>query len=1066
MLTVTNHERIDGLVDGVARQLAQVVGDPFDAPLLVAPTQGMARHLVQGLASRLGILANAPVVRPAGFRERAIALHPGGADAIAPWSIHSMTWALLAIDRSTLGDYTGAHAIARLFDRYHVHRPEMIADWASGRFADPRGESLVGTRLLQAQLWHELRSVAGVPSPPELLLSEVPELASADDASSGGVSPIPGRVYLMGLTEVSPLLARLCVGLGRSGREVHVSMLRPTGAALEAWSTPYRVALDVWADAGVSLQSAESGPAKGPGVDRQLAQSPEIGRAQYPVVELHRCHGTVRQLENLRDAIAGYLADDATLSESDILVAVAQPERFGPLIDAVWGRSAEVDAPVDCDDGPPALRYMSSTNSSGQHADASAVFCSFLGLLGGRYRASDVLAFLGLTPVRARFGWTASDLDSLADLVERAGIRWGLDTHSRSAAGFTDECDNNTWRFGLDRMLIGALVGDGQSVGETVGFGVEGDALRLVAQLAHAVAVLESVERRADQEHTVGAWTRLLLDAHDQLTRYDQVSDRSREQLTRAVTRVQPSAADPLVSCADVVRALQIGLEPGGGSSTAAPGAVTVAPMHDLRGVPFRVIALLGADAAAFASGDSSAPDDLSVRPPMLGDVARRDTDRQVIAELFSAATDRFSVFFDGHDERTGAKVPVPTLLEELDEMLGGAAPPVAVETFDERRTATDPVNFGAGPPPAAGELPARSTPSFDAAAAMTARSLAAPDRVVSRRRSVADGFPELSQLDAPERLELAALARFLDDPLTPLLYERARASVAGGRETAPDSLPVDPGGLELWKLRSEALEAAQQAGDSSGASRLVALQRQWIRDGRLLPGELGTRSALIATADAAEVLAAARAAGAPVGAGEHLHLDLAAAQTGVCRLVGDIEVVEGDDGVRQIVRISPSRRKLSALVNVWIELLGLVLAEPDRAHRAVYACKVEASGAKGPTAEAWTMVPRDPVGSSVHAHEALQYVLLRYNDARSRVVPLFAATTYELSQDDRSAAQRAWRGGKYGGEQDKPATAAILGRPSFGELCAAVDVEETAEAFWHGAVHSSVVLLPPGEGS
>lgn len=1056
MLKVSIHERIDELVGSVARQLAEPVVDPFEAPLLVAPTHGMARFLVQQLASHLGILANAPVVRPAGFRERVMALQPGGLDSIEPWSKHSMAWGLFAVAPATVGDYAGAYALARLFDRYHVHRPDMICRWATGQFVDVRGDALSGTRLLQAQLWHQLRTNATVPSPPELFAATPPTIASAPDPQSGGPSPIPRRVFLVGLTEVSPLLARLCVGLGASGRQVEVSMLRPAVGALDRWSAPFTIALDVWDQAGVVVEASAAEPFRG-----DLAAG---AAARPPVVAMHRCHGTVRQLENLRDAIAGYLADDPTLTEADILVAVAQPERFGPLIDAVWGRSAEVDAPADRDDGPPALRYSLASGSTGVPSDAVFVFRSLLSLLGGRYRASDVLAFLGLAPVRARFGWTASDADSIADLVERSGIRWGLDGRSRTAAGFADACDNNSWRFGLDRMLIGALVGDGESVGEAVGFGVESDTLRLAERLAQAIDVFAGLEQQSVELRTVGEWTRTLLDAHDQLTRYDQTADRSREQLTRAVARVQPSLADPAVPCADVVRALQLGLEPGGRSAAAAPGAITVAPMHDLRGVPFRVIALLGADAAAFGSGDSSAPDDLSVRPPMLGDVARREADRQVVAELFSAASDRFAVFFDGHDERTGADVPAATLLEELAEMLTAATPPVAIEVFDERRTATDPANFvGSGQSPAQTEPPQRSTPSFDAAAAVTARSLVSPADGAGALRPLNDRLPKLSPIAWPERLELATLARFIDDPLTPLLAERARATAAGQREAAPDALPIDPDGLALWKLRSEALEIAQLPGDGTGSSRLVGLQRQWVRDGRLLPGELGARTALAASTDAAEVLAAARGAGAPVGAPERVHLDIPSTSTGVCRLVGDTEVIEGADGVRQIVRISASRRKLSQLVGVWVELMALVLAEPDRPHRAVYACKVQSSSSKGPAAEAWTLVPQDPIGSSGRAQAALQYVMEQYNDARRTVVPLFAATTFHLSEGDRSAARKAWQGNKFGGDGDKPATAAILGRPSFAQLCAAVDVDGAAEAFWHGAIHASSLVTPPG---
>ena len=56
--------------------------------------------------------------------------------------------------------------------------------------------------------------------------------------------------------------------------------------------------------------------------------------------------------------------------------------------------------------------------------------------------------------MRARFGIAAEEIERLRCWVAEAGIRWGADAAHRAELG-QPACDDNTWRFGLDRLLLG-----------------------------------------------------------------------------------------------------------------------------------------------------------------------------------------------------------------------------------------------------------------------------------------------------------------------------------------------------------------------------------------------------------------------------------------------------------------------------------------------------------------------------------------------------------------------------------------------------------------------------------
>ena len=59
--------------------------------------------------------------------------------------------------------------LAELFDRYALHRPEMLRAWAGGEDTDGAGRALPRDGVWQAELWRRLRARIGRPSPAERL---------------------------------------------------------------------------------------------------------------------------------------------------------------------------------------------------------------------------------------------------------------------------------------------------------------------------------------------------------------------------------------------------------------------------------------------------------------------------------------------------------------------------------------------------------------------------------------------------------------------------------------------------------------------------------------------------------------------------------------------------------------------------------------------------------------------------------------------------------------------------------------------------------------------------------
>ncbi len=171
-------------------------------------------------------------------------------------------------------------------------------------------------------------------------------------------------------------------------------------------------------------------------------------------VQVHSCHGPARQIDVLREVLLGLLADDKTLEPRDILVMCPDIETYAPLIVAGFGLGDMIKGVHPAHQ----LRVRLADRSLLQTNPLLGVASQLLALAGGRATASEVLNLAQSAPVRARFGFTDDNLEDITRWVRQANIRWGFDTDHRKPYGV--DFIQNTWRFGIDRVLAGVAMSD------------------------------------------------------------------------------------------------------------------------------------------------------------------------------------------------------------------------------------------------------------------------------------------------------------------------------------------------------------------------------------------------------------------------------------------------------------------------------------------------------------------------------------------------------------------------------------------------------------------------------
>ncbi len=1059
-LHVHRAERADRLADELAELMAEPLPDVFAEEVIAVPARGIERWLTQRLSHRLGrrtgradgICAGVRFPSPAAL----IAEVAGGRDD-DPWAPDAAVWPLIEVIDAAAGEawartlavhlglaaadtggavdpdrrgrrYAVARRIAGLFDGYATHRPEVIAAWSAGADTDGWGEPLPPDLAWQPELWRRLaaRIAAGGPVDPARRLAEVTRRLRDMPQSVD----LPARLSLFGPTALPQRSFRVLDALSER-RDVHVWLPHPSpalwaGLDAEGGSTgPVRRRADpsVRAVRHPLLSSlgrdsrelhAVLAPAAGtdthhpaaPGAPRTLLEALQHDIAAnrppggaYPAdpadrsISVHACHGAARQVDVLRDVLAGLLADDETLQPSDILVMCPDIESYAPLIQAAFGLGDLVEK------GHPAhrLRVRLADRALLQTNPLLGTLARLLELADGRVTASDVVDLAAWAPVRRRFGFTDDEIERISSWAAESGARWGLDAQHRKPFGL-DRFGQNTWRAGLDRVLLGVAMAeeDDSWLGTALPLDDVGSSdVDLVGRLAELLARLQTAVDALHGNRPIGEWVAALVDIVDGITATAAGDSWQRAELRRELAGLAEHAARNRATASLLdrrdLRAMLAGRFAGRPTrANFRTGTVTICTMVPMRSVPHRVVCLLGIDDGVFPRVTQEDGDNLLHRDPAVGERDPRSEDRQLLLDAVMAARERLVVTYTGADERTGARrppaVPLGELLDTLDDT--AARPdgsPVSarlvvrhpLQPYDSRT-----VEYGA--------LGRPGPFTFDPAALGGARAAVAP------RVPPAPLVPEPLPPAVPQTVDLAELTGLLVHPARGFLRQRLDVAVRFEEAEPSDAVPVQLDGLQRYQIGERLLRS-----QLSGTDAKAGAAAEW-RRGTLPPGRLGDQvldDLLVEIAPLVEKTASLRAEPARV-------IDVDVDLGGGRRVRGTVGGVHGSC----LVTVSFASLSARSRLRAWVALLALTASEPDSAWGAATVGRRGKRGAGCVTIQ--------PVDAALARDCIAELVDLYDRGLRAPLpIPIKSAATYaasrhggELPADAELAAAREWR--------------------------------------------------------
>ena len=694
--------------------------------------------------------------------------------------------------------YGLAQEAADLFDKYQQYRPEWLERWAWERaIPDDRQQQW------QAVLWYHL--VASLSTEEQAtwrgtihrqVLEQLDALSPLAEGADTTTATLPRRITVFGVSSLPPQIIEILHHLARLV-PVTFALVAPVDSQVnssssrlvQSWGVQGREFTELLTEEfatppEVSLHTENilSLPAEDTALhqfQRSLITGDPFPGTNDGTITISSAHSTLREVEVLQDLIIDALQRDHTLLPRDILVMVPEITEFAPVAHAIFG-SIERDDP----------RYIPF-----RIADREVLISPFLtaipmifALHGGRVTTRQILDLLSFAPVARRFGLEEEDLDHIQDEILRAGIRWGIHGNARAAFALSPNWEENTWNFGLDRLILGYATGETEMWRNVLPVESTGaDSAGRIGGLWNLVQSVEATLDILEEQYVPAQWVEQIERVmtlwftpagSEEAEQYDSVI----AQLYRWQGLCDTAGFESPLPAGVVLEGWLPKDPPSRLTQPFLSGAVTVATLMPMRAVPFRQVFLLGMNETAYPRRVQTKNTDLTQRPGAArkGDRSRRDDDRYLFFEALLAVRERLHISWSGRDIRSNNPVPPSVLVGQVLDILGPVVPVME-----------HPLH------------PFSSSYHSDTGLFTYAREWHSSEQKPARIPAEDVSAPQ----EHPVSLPLQKVEKFLRNPLKGYFEEVLNAYLDVDLQQIPEDEPFDIKGLERWWVRNELMD-------------------------------------------------------------------------------------------------------------------------------------------------------------------------------------------------------------------------------------------------------------------
>ncbi|WP_198265052.1 exodeoxyribonuclease V subunit gamma [sulfur-oxidizing endosymbiont of Gigantopelta aegis] len=621
--------------------------------------------------------------------------------------------------------YQLACQLADLFEQYQIFRPDWLMAWQKGDLGQGGWQAFLWQLLIAQDPQHPVQllrqaitslknksqachlperiSLFGINTLPQIWLEFLSELGEHTQVHFFHLNPcveywgdlktdkaqakehfyrwLKSSDYAQLSHERSPALDEqdtistnpILANLGSQGKDFLYLLQDHTSLEIPIYESPEDLALETGEQLTL-LQSIQTDILNlNDARNTEMSASTALSFKNDDSICIASAHSALREIQALHDWLLHQINNDKELTPKDILVMCPNVENYAPYVDAVfahaWNDWSEQVPPLPCSIADRTLKDSEPLVQA---------FSDLLDLPDSRFQVSQLLAYLRLPALQDKFSLTEADLNLLERWLKSAAIHWGLDaSHKQQVLENKDSNDKFTWKYGLERLLLGFAHADQALIYQDKLLlpDVEGDEALLLGRYFELLEQLQYCARELQTARSAKDWQQFLLQIKDSL--FSNISDDNNAQqiITQAIddlgeytNHAHYKQRIPLSIIRDFLSSHFSQAEPG---RQFMAGQVTFCSMVPMRSVPFKIIAVLGLNDGEFPRQRQAMSFDLmAVEPPRKGDRSRRGDDRYLFLEAIISCRDKLYLSYQGHDIKTNNQREPSLVLNELSNYL------------------------------------------------------------------------------------------------------------------------------------------------------------------------------------------------------------------------------------------------------------------------------------------------------------------------------------------------------------------------------------------------------------
>jgi exodeoxyribonuclease V gamma subunit len=717
MFHIYHSNRLEQLAEQLSFLIKTPLPDPLMSEYIVVQSKGMERWLSMQLAQELGVTANIEFPFPNTIIWRLFRAMFRQLTDTSVFDREVMLWQLMKLlpcyfdhpDFAELKNYLQddpngvklfqlSLRIADTFDQYGLYRPDLLFSWENKARQDG-WQSVLWNELIalyqnndhRARIWQKFMQ-----ADLNYSLSQLPPRISIFGISNLPPVYLETFAHLGNLLEVHLFLFNPCqvhwgyivsdVEMARLARRQKENIISPEqqyyekgNPLLASMGKMVRDFFDLIQDYphqlyDLFIESPQDSLLHCLQNDilnlheRPIDQTIGLIEISDQSLQIHVCHSPMREVEILYDQLLNLFEMNPDLLPRDIVVMVPKIEDYAPFIEAVFSveRQGKMQLPFGIADRD--LRNESSLVNA---------FIAILELERGRFLVLEVLSLLEMDAVKRRFDLSDEDLILIKHWIQKTAICWGIDAENRAQLKLP-ALPENTWRAGLERLLLGFALIDKQCLFENIlPFDeIEGQETLILGKWVAFVEQLFETIHLLSGLHSPLAWSNLL---HRLLTQFFQPSEtqeieaqhiRKIIQQLANTTQMAGFEFNQPIGIATIIAYLRNYLNEINQPVNFLTGQITFCTLLPMRSIPFKVVCLLGMNDHSYPRMQRPLSFDLIAQYPKKGDRSLRHNDRYLFLEALLSARNYFYLSYVGHSVQDNSELPPSVLISELKDYL------------------------------------------------------------------------------------------------------------------------------------------------------------------------------------------------------------------------------------------------------------------------------------------------------------------------------------------------------------------------------------------------------------